>query len=106
MEAGKLLNRVMVQQKTTIEDDFGQSIEKWANYLPLWANVKFQTGAEFNRADKESTEIFASIRVRARNDINKNMGILYKGHTFNILSLPLLDASNVYMDIPVTTRTI
>ena len=106
MDAGTLRQRVTIQSKTITEDSLGQPIETWTDLVTLWANVKFENGAEYNRANRESNEVLASVRVRRRNDITHEMRVVYQNYLFNIISQPLLDSKGEFMDLPVSTREV
>ena len=100
MLASKLTHYITVQQKQKTEDALGQTIETWVDYASMWANVKFESGAEFNRANRESSEVVASVRVRYREDITTEMRVMFKGKVYNLYSQPLPDNFKEYIDLP------
>lgn len=106
MLASKLTHYITVQQRQIVKDALGQSIETWVDFASMWANVKFQSGSEFNRANRESSEVVASVRVRYREDITTEMRVMFKGKVYNLYSQPLPDNFKEYVDFPVTSREI
>ena len=50
----------------------------------LWANVKFQSGAEVMRAGAEVSIVKCSIRIRARRDIDAAWRARYQGVDYQV----------------------
>lgn len=84
---------------TTGRDSMGQPIKGWSENPPIWADVRFISGREFVRADKETAEATASIRIRSR-AVNTAMRVRYKGVLYDIrAALPA--ASGEFIDLAV-----
>jgi SPP1 family predicted phage head-tail adaptor len=68
--------------------DSGGSISKdWVPAGEIWADVRFQSGAETMRAGAEVSSVKASIRIRARAGVDASMRALYRGMTFDIQAI-------------------
>lgn len=104
--AGKYKHRVEIQQNTPTKNALNEDVPNWVLYKKVWANVRFETGAEFNRANREGTELKASVRMRQRSDITNTMRIIYKGLVLNIIAPPMPDDMGVDMDIAVSTKEV
>lgn len=85
---------------TTGRDGMGQPIKGWKTAPPVWADVRFISGREFVRADKETSEATASIRIRAR-PVTTAMRVRYKGVLYDIKAV-LPGASGEFIDLAVT----
>lgn len=79
-----LNHRIELLKPTAGRDGAGQRVKGWEVVRPLWANVKFQTGAEVMRADADVSIVKCSIRIRARADVDASMGARYRGTDYNI----------------------
>lgn len=84
-------DRITLRRREAGADSIGQPIEAWADLPPVWAHVKFQTGAEAIRANAETSVVKASIRIRARQDVDAGMRVKFKSWVFEIKSPPLPD---------------
>jgi SPP1 family predicted phage head-tail adaptor len=79
-------------------DALNQPIEDWADVATVYADVRFQSGAEVLRANAEVSVKRASIRIRGRKDIDASWRIRYQGEEFDVKSaLPDDDRSFVFL---------
>lgn len=67
MEAGKLRNRITIEQRSATQDSFGQPIDSWTTYATVWASLRPLSGREFITANalSESTNYEIIIRYKA-----------------------------------------
>lgn len=79
-------HRVVLLRREAGRDSVGQPIDTWAALPAIWADVRFQTGAEVLRAGAETTIVKASIRIRARTDVTAAMHVRYLGVEYDIKS--------------------
>ncbi|WP_219209213.1 phage head closure protein [Variovorax boronicumulans] len=80
LRAGKLDRRVTIKRLTDGQDEIGQPVQVWVDVVTVWANIKTNTGLQTIRADKESSAVPASIRIRRRAGITAAMRA-YEGAT-------------------------
>lgn len=106
MAAGSLDKRITVKKNVPGKNALNEDVPNWVEHKKLWANIKFETGVEFNRANREGTEIKASIKVRLRGDIVTTMRIDYKHYVFYIKGDPLPADDGEFMFIPVSTKEV
>lgn len=78
--------RVTLLKREQGRDAAGQSIESWPDVATIWANIKFQTGAEVLRANAETSVVRVSIRIRARTDVDGAWRVRYQGVEYDIKS--------------------
>lgn len=70
--------------------------EREGGYVPLpdvWANVKFQSGAEVMRAGADVAIVKCSIRIRARRDVDASWRVRYLGTEYEVKA-PLPDSAD------------
>lgn len=77
-------DRVQILKRTAGRDGAGQPTETWPVLRELWANVKFQSGAEVMRANVDVSIVKCSIRIRARRDIDASMRAQHLGVSYDI----------------------
>ena len=63
MKAGPRDERILIQTKTTTEDDYGGEVETWTDYAAEFAEYKPGTGQERREAAQESASLVATFRV-------------------------------------------
>lgn len=88
-------HRIVLQRRDVGEDSIGQQVDTWSPVSEVWANVRFQTGAEVMRAGAETSTVKASVRIRVRSDVDVGWRAVYKSSlrtwVFDIKSPPLPD---------------
>ncbi|WP_405125381.1 phage head closure protein (plasmid) [Pseudomonas marginalis] len=104
MQAGRLRDRVLVQNITTSRDPSGQPVETWHDGAETWAEVKGISGRELVSAGAETS--IATIRVwtRFRSDITAACRIKVvtgplKGSILNIIGPPIPDSRGIQLEI-------
>lgn len=60
--------------------------QSWEPIATIWAHVLFPSGIEVVRAGGEVSIVRASIRIRARTDIDTSWRVLFKGTAYDIES--------------------
>lgn len=91
-------HRIKLLRRAEGVDSVGQPSKGWVLASEIWADVKFQSGVEVMRAGAEASVIKASIRIRARPDVNATMRAVYKDVTFDIQAiLPDNDRSFAFL---------
>ena len=111
LAAGRLNQRVTLERKVSqrdpaARDAVGQPLDQWEPVATVWANVKTVTGSAFNERQAGGTEISAgntSIRIRARDDIEPTMRVIYRGKVYDIRAVLRDDTSGEFVDLSVTT---
>lgn len=92
-----LNHRIALLRRAAARDGAGQRAKGWEVLRSLWANVKFQTGAEVMRADADVSIVKCSIRIRARRDVDASMGARYQGVDYDIKAVLPDSADRDYM---------
>jgi SPP1 family predicted phage head-tail adaptor len=90
LRAGALNSRVTIKSPTMTQDAAGQPIPSWDDVATVWANVRNLRGAESIKANAESSNVKASIRIRRRTGIDASMRV-YHGETIYSIKAVLPD---------------
>ena len=87
MRAGRLDQRVTVEQLVTIGDSWGGTVEAWAPLMSVWAAVEPLVGREYLAAQAAQSEVTARVTMRYRPGITAQDRVIHNGTTYNIVSL-------------------
>lgn len=85
--AGSFPHQIHIQQKTGGRDEWNLPLpEGWENITakPIWANVRHLSGSETLKADKDTSTVRASVRIRWRKGINAGMRVVHDGMAYDI----------------------
>ncbi|HQQ71754.1 MAG TPA: phage head closure protein [Alicycliphilus sp.] len=87
MKAGRLDQRVSIEQLVTIGDSWGGTVEAWAPLVTAWAAVEPLVGREYLAAQAAQSEVTAKIRMRYRPGITAQDRVIHDGKTYDIKSV-------------------
>lgn len=97
--AGSFPHRITIQKTTGARDEWNSpDPQGWEDVAKVWANVRFQSGAESIRAGADVSIVRASVRIRWRTGIDAGMRVLYGGQVFDIEAV-LPGADRVHVDL-------
>lgn len=85
--AGKLNRQVTIKQRTSGQDEIGQPVTTLETVATVWANILHKTGSETIKADKETSIVQASIRIRRRTGLNSGMEVHYGSTVYEIKAI-------------------
>lgn len=99
MRAGDRRHRVLLQQRSTEQDEYGQPVEAWKNVQGLWCSIVPQGGKEVTVGDgvRNSAQYIISTRYVA--GITAAMRLDYKGRFFNVININNIDERSREMQI-------
>lgn len=100
--AGTLDKRVRIERLIGTVDSWGQPVETWQEVATVWANIRTLTGSSFitnelQAGGSEVSRTTASIRIRARSDIDHSMRVVHKERIYEIRSV--LPVDSTYTDL-------
>lgn len=104
MQAGRLRDRVVIQNITTSRDPSGQPVETWHDGAETWAEVKGISGRELVTAGAETAVATIRVWTRFRSDITpasrlRVMTGPLKGAILNIVGPPIPDSRGIQIEI-------
>jgi SPP1 family predicted phage head-tail adaptor len=104
MQAGRLRDRVIIQNYVETRSPSGQPEKVWSNTATVWAEVKGISGRELISAGAEKAEATIRVWMRYRKDIVASSRIYclsgpYKGLALDISGPPIPDARATQLEI-------
>lgn len=104
MQAGRLRDRVVIQNITTSRDPSGQPVEAWHDGAETWAEVKGISGRELVAAGAETAVATIRVWTRFRSDISAASRLRvetgpFKGAILSIIGPPIPDSRGVQLEI-------
>ena len=87
MSAGKLNHRITLSGLTAGSDALGQPAQSWLDFATLWADVRFVSGIETIKAGREISTSRASVRIRRRSGITRQMRARIGGVEYDIVDI-------------------
>lgn len=100
LRAGQLRDRITIQRRLS-GGGLGQPSNTWEDVLPgpIWANIRFGSGAETIRAGQVASKAQASIRIRWRTDIKADMRAVCAGVEYSIKAVLPERQRREYVDL-------
>jgi SPP1 family predicted phage head-tail adaptor len=77
-------HRITLLRAPVGTDAAGRPFTTWTALPEIWADVRFQSGAEAIRGGAETSIVKVSIRIRSRKDVDGSMRARYLGVEYNI----------------------
>ena len=104
MQAGRLRDRLVVQNPTTTRSPTGQPVKSWSDGPAVWAEVKGISGNEQMSAGVETAEATIRVWMRFRRDVTaaSRLKVLtgpFKGAVLNVIGMPIPDAKGSQLEI-------
>lgn len=100
MRAGTLRNKVVIQQQSSGQDDWGQPLPAdWTDIATVWADIRHQSGLETIKADSPASVVKASIRIRYRTGLNAGMRVVHGDVKYDIKAVLPDVGSKQYVDL-------
>ena len=101
MGSGSLRDRITVQRLVDGADDYGNTVDAWADHLTVWADVMERLGGEKMRAGVPQSERMATIRFRrstAAAGVTEADRIVCRGQVWNIRSIAAVGNKNAMLE--------
>lgn len=84
---GRYRKRVIIQQATETQNEFGEMTAAWATFATVWAAVEPLRGREMWAAKEQQARLDTRIRIRFLTGITPKMRVLYADHIYEIASI-------------------
>ena len=94
MRAGRMRQRITIQQTTESRTSSGAVTDSWGTYATVWADVIPVSGKEKFAAQEHHSEVTHRFRIRYNSGVTTKMRISYDSRIFNIRSVINLDERN------------
>ena len=87
IEAGKLRERVTIQQADEARNSLGETTLSWATFTERWASVEGVTAREALGLGQLEISITHRVRLRYVTGLTQQMRLIWRGRTLEIVSL-------------------
>ncbi|MBM4021297.1 MAG: head-tail adaptor protein [Planctomycetes bacterium] len=87
MDAGKLRERVTVQQASETRNALGETLQTWSTYSTIWASVEGVSSRESLLAGQQEIVISHRVRMRWLDGLTQNMRLRWRNRTLDIISI-------------------
>jgi SPP1 family predicted phage head-tail adaptor len=87
IDAGKLRERVTIQQATESRNALGETTLAWSTFTERWASVEGVSSREALELGQADVSISHRVRLRYVNGMTHNMRLVWRGRTLDIISL-------------------
>lgn len=87
IDAGKLRERITVQQAAESRNALGETVQTWGTYATVWASVEGVSSRESLFAGQQQIAISHRVLIRYLSGLTQSMRIQWRGRTLEIVSL-------------------
>ncbi|MDE1484593.1 phage head closure protein [Xenorhabdus bovienii] len=84
MQAGRLRNRITLQNFIQVNLPSGQRMQEWQDIATVWAEVKHISGRELLASGASLSEATVRIWLRYRSDVTSASRLVFKGQIYDI----------------------
>lgn len=100
LNAGRLDQRITLQQPNASVDALGQRVETWADVAELWARAQPLRGREFFAAGQVQSEASVKFTIRWREGVAGHMRVVWRGVPHAIVAEPMdVDGQRVELEL-------
>lgn len=85
--AGRLRERVTVQQASENRTPLGEVTQTWGTYATRWASVEGISAREYFLQGHQQTEASHRVRMRYLSGLTQQMRLLWRGRVLEIVSI-------------------
>ena len=101
MRAGKLKHKIVIQNYSETQNDFGEIVKGWADFKTAYASITPLSAKEFYKAGTNA-EVTHKIETRYLKDIKPSMRVLYDSRVFSIESVLNIREANKTLQLICT----
>lgn len=84
MRGGALRHRIIIQDKTVTQNEYGEEEATWKTFLQAWASITPIMGREFLEARAQGQELSHKVELRARKGVTPEMRVKFGDRIFDI----------------------
>lgn len=87
IDAGKLRERVTIQQATESRNALGETVLSWATFAERWASVEGVSAREALELGQADVSVTHRVRMRYVDGMTQNMRLVWRGRVLEIVAL-------------------
>lgn len=96
---GDLNKRIRIQRFERVRDADGYYSEDWVTVHTVWAQFSRLSGTEASQRGADYARVQVRFLIRAREDIDRKMAVLYRGERYEIEYLNDYGDRHEYLEI-------
>ena len=90
MRAGRLRHTISIEQTSEAQNDYGEAIKTWSDYLTdIRAAIEPINGREYFAQDSRHAEVSTRFRIRYEAGVTNKMRVKFGTRYYNIVSVIL-----------------
>lgn len=89
MNAGKLNQRLTLQQRVASQDGLGQAAGAWQDVATVWGRAQPLRGREFFAAGQMQASAEVKFTIRYRPDVAASWRVLWRGAPHDLVAPPI-----------------
>lgn len=97
VSAGDLNQRVTIQQP--VYNSGGDEIVGWSAIATVWAAIRHMRGRELIDSGRDTSEQFATIRIRYRTGLDHAQRIVHKSTNYDIEAISNVNEENAVLEL-------
>lgn len=97
--AGKLKNKIELQELVIVEDGSGGQTRTWKTIQSVWASLRQTGGSERYQNDRLTAIANFKATIRYRSDISAVNRIVFRGLAYQIRSVDNLEFMDKWLDL-------
>jgi SPP1 family predicted phage head-tail adaptor len=102
MNAGKLRQRVKIQELARVEDGYGGYAEAWRDVAAAWAAVEPLRGSERYAAQQVQAELTHRVVMRYRPGVRPQMRLVYGDRVLEIAAVIDMEERHKWLELLCT----
>ena len=87
IDAGKLRERLTVQQASENRNSLGETVLSWTTYAERWASVEGVSSREALESGQQDVQVTHRVRMRYLPGLTQQMRLSWRGRILEIVSL-------------------
>lgn len=99
MEAGRLREEIVIQEKSVVRDAFGGETVSWVTFASVRAEVQPIAGREYVAMRQAQAEISIRFRLRYVAGVTPAMRVSWNGGTYDIVEAINVNARNRELEL-------
>ena len=97
MNIGRLDRKIVIENKSTAKNAYGESVSTWATFHTAFANVQKAGGTDRDEASKTTATQKVKFKIRFFDGIDENMRIQYDGFEYVITQIQELGREGLWI---------
>jgi SPP1 family predicted phage head-tail adaptor len=87
MQAGKLRQRIILQQPVAAANTIGETIYTWSDVATVWGAIEPATGTWYYAGQQAESKVDGRVRIRYRSDVLPTWRIKFGDRYLSIVSI-------------------